>query len=74
MWVKLLTTDQEGKDVFVDSNIDYNKCIGYFIIPLYVDEELDLTVESDEMCVFLGGTTIVLKVNQDLIKLIDAKL
>jgi hypothetical protein len=74
MWVKLLSTDSSGNDQFVDTNINYNDISGYWIIPLFVDEELDLTVESEEMGVFLYGNTLILKVNQELIKLLDSKL
>ena len=74
MRVKILTTDAQGFEQFTNANIDVNKVVGYWIIPAFVDEELELEVESDEMNIILGGNILTLKVNQDLIKLIDAKL
>tara|TARA_R110000765_G_scaffold253165_1_gene354323 strand:- start:141 stop:365 length:225 start_codon:yes stop_codon:yes gene_type:complete len=74
MKVKILTTDSLGLEQFTNANIDVNKVVGYWIIPAFVDEELELEVESDEMNIILGGNILTLKVNQDLIKLIDAKL
>ena len=74
MKVKILTTDSLGLEQFTNANIDVNKVVGYWIIPAFVDEELELEVESDEMNIILGGNILTLKVNQDLIKLINAKL
>tara|TARA_R110002096_G_scaffold47085_2_gene125964 strand:+ start:1605 stop:1829 length:225 start_codon:yes stop_codon:yes gene_type:complete len=74
MKVKILTTDSLGLEQFTNANIDVNKVVGYWIIPAFVDEELELEVESDEMNIILGGNILTIKVNQDLIKLIDAKL
>tara|TARA_R110000824_G_scaffold235212_2_gene423929 strand:+ start:2108 stop:2332 length:225 start_codon:yes stop_codon:yes gene_type:complete len=74
MRVKILTTDAQGFEQFTNANIDLNKVVGYWIIPAFVDEELELEVESDEMNIILGGNILTIKVNQDLIKLIDAKL
>tara|TARA_R110000803_G_scaffold37086_1_gene79880 strand:+ start:557 stop:781 length:225 start_codon:yes stop_codon:yes gene_type:complete len=74
MKVKILTTDSLGLEQFTNANIDVNKVVGYWIIPAFVDEEVELEVESDEMNIILGGNILTLKVNQDLIKLINAKL
>ena len=74
MWVKLLSTDSSGNEQFVKANINYNAISGYWVIPAFVDEELELTVESDEMGVFLYGNTLILKVDRELIKLLDSKL
>tara|TARA_R110000772_G_scaffold252324_1_gene367611 strand:+ start:686 stop:910 length:225 start_codon:yes stop_codon:yes gene_type:complete len=74
MKVKILTTDSLGLEQFTNANIDVNKVVGYWIIPAFVDEELELEVESDEMNIILGGNILTIKVNQDLIKLINAKL
>lgn len=74
MWVKLLSTDLSGNEQFVKTNINYNDISGYWIIPAFVEEELGLTVESDEMGVFLCGNTLILKVDRELIKLLDSKL
>lgn len=74
MKLKLLTEDKEGIERFVDFIIDYNKIVGYWIIPSYVDEDINLTVESDEMNIILSGNILTIKVNQDLIKLLESKI
>ena len=43
----------DGSEVWVDSYIDDNKIHGFWIIPAYYDEDLDLTVDSDEMNIIL---------------------
>tara|TARA_R110000744_G_scaffold165355_2_gene282496 strand:+ start:2145 stop:2369 length:225 start_codon:yes stop_codon:yes gene_type:complete len=74
MELELLGSDLQGIERFMKARVDINKITAYWIIPAFVDEELELTVESDEMNILIDGLILTIKVNQDLIKLIDAKL
>lgn len=74
MKLKILTLDKESQEVFTDFFIDRDCIVGYWIIPLYVDEDLDLIVESDEMNLVVGSGIMTVQVNQDLINYLNHKL
>ena len=50
------------------------KINGFWIIPSYIDEELDLIVDSDELNVILNGNVITVKKDINLIEILKLQL
>lgn len=74
MKVKLFTLTNENQEVWIDALIDEKKINGFWIIPSYIDEELDLIVDSDELNVILNGNVITVKKDINLIEILKLQL
>ena len=75
MKVKLFTLTNENQEVWIDALIDEKKrLMAFWIIPSYIDEELDLIVDSDELNVILNGNVITVKKDINLIEILKLQL
>lgn len=74
MKLKIFTIDKDDNEVFTNFFIDESAIVGYWIIPKYVDEDIDLIVDSDEMNIVVGNGIMTIEVNQTLIDYLNHKL
>ena len=74
MKVKLFTIANDDSEVWIDGYIDEKKITAFWIIPSYIDKELDLIVDSDEMNIILGGSVATIKIDYDLITMLKLRL
>ena len=74
MKVELFTLDDNLEEVWIDAYINDHRIDGYWLSPAYLNPDLGIVVDSDEMNIMINGHVMTIKINYDLIEMLEIRL